>query len=91
MLVTLRQLQYVIAIADTGSFSKAADICCAEQSTVSQQVKTMEEKLGVTIFDRNSLPVKLTNEGKEIVDKARYIILKVEELLEPFKPTNRFG
>ena len=91
MLVTLRQLQYVIAIADTGSFSKAADICCAEQSTVSQQVKTMEEKLGVTIFDRNSLPVKLTTEGKEIVDKARYIILKVEDLLEPFKPTNRFG
>lgn len=91
MLVTLRQLQYVIAIADSGSFSKAADICCAEQSTVSQQVKTMEEKLGVTIFDRNSLPVKLTAEGKEIVEKARYIILKVEELLEPFKPTNRFG
>lgn len=91
MLVTLRQLQYVIAIADSGSFSKAADICCAEQSTVSQQVKTMEEKLGVTIFDRNSLPVKLTTEGKEIVEKARYIILKVEELLEPFKPTNRFG
>lgn len=86
MLVTLRQLQYVIAVAETGSFSKAADICHAEQSTISQQVRTLEEKLGVQIFDRNTLPIKLTKDGEEIVSKATYIITKVEELIQPFKP-----
>ncbi len=86
MLVTLRQLQYVIAVAETGSFSKAADICHAEQSTISQQVRTLEEKLGVQIFDRNTLPIKLTKDGENIVSKATYIIGKVEELIEPFKP-----
>lgn len=86
MLVTLRQLQYIIAVAEAGSFSKAADICHAEQSTISQQVRTMEEKLGVQIFDRNTLPIKITKEGEEIITKARYIIAKVEELIQPFKP-----
>ncbi|MBX7205627.1 MAG: LysR family transcriptional regulator [Bacteroidia bacterium] len=85
MLITLRQLQYVIAVADTGSFSKAADICHAEQSTVSQQVKSMEEKIGVIIFDRNTLPVKVTPEGLNIISQAKHIIEKVEELLAPFK------
>lgn len=85
MLITLRQLQYVIAVADTGSFSKAADICFAEQSTVSQQVKSMEEKIGVVIFDRNTLPVKVTPQGLKIVSQAKHIIEKVDELLAPFK------
>ena len=92
MLVTLRQLQYVIAVAETGSFSKAAELCHAEQSTISQQVKTMEEKLGVQIFDRQSLPVRITREGEEIISKARYIIDKVEELILPFKAKpNKFA
>jgi LysR family hydrogen peroxide-inducible transcriptional activator len=85
MLITLRQLQYVIAVAESGSFSKAADICHAEQSTVSQQVKSMEEKIGVVIFDRNTLPIKVTSEGVKIIAQAKYIIEKVEELLAPFK------
>lgn len=85
MLVTLRQLQYVIAVAETGSFSKAAEQCHAEQSTVSHQVKTMEEKLGINIFVRNTLPVRLTDEGKQVVQQAKEIIEKVEELIKPFK------
>ena len=58
MLVTLRQLQYVIAVAETGSFSKAADLVAAEQSTVSQQIRVLEDRLGVDIFDRKGLPIK---------------------------------
>lgn len=85
MLVTLRQLQYVIAVSETGSFSKAADTVHAEQSTVSQQVKAMEEKLNVEIFDRSTNPVSLTPEGEKIVAQALYIIEKVEELIKPFK------
>ena len=85
MLVTLRQMQYIIAVAENGSFSKAAEICFAEQSTVSQQVKTFEERLGVLIFQRNTIPVKVTPEGEEIVRQSKEIVAKVEELIKPFK------
>jgi LysR family hydrogen peroxide-inducible transcriptional activator len=45
MVVTLRQMQYICAVAETQSFSKAAELCFADQSTVSQQIKQFEEKL----------------------------------------------
>lgn len=85
MLVTLRQLQYVIAVADTGSFSKAADVCAAEQSTVSQQVKVLEERLGKSLFDRGKQPILATEEGLIVVEQAREIIAKVEQMILPFK------
>lgn len=92
MLVTLRQLQYAIAVAETGSFSKGSDLVHAEQSTVSQQIRVMEDRLGITIFDRSTLPVTVTPEGEKVIAQAIYIIEKVEELLLPFKSNpNRFG
>lgn len=92
MLVTLRQLQYVIAVADTGSFSKAAELVAAEQSTVSQQIRVLEDRLGIAIFDRRNLPVSVTAEGVKVVEQAREIIDKVENMLHPFKSQpNKFG
>lgn len=85
MLVTLRQLQYVIAVAETGSFSKAADICAAEQSTVSQQVKVLEDRLGKALFDRSRQPITTTEDGILVVSQAKEIVEKVEELLRPFR------
>lgn len=85
MLVTLRQLQYIIAVADTGSFSKAADFCSAEQSTVSQQVKALEDRLGKSLFDRGKQPILVTPEGLIVVEQARVIIEKVEVMIKPFK------
>ncbi|MFQ3576809.1 MAG: LysR family transcriptional regulator [Cytophagales bacterium] len=89
MIITLRQMQYAIAVAETGSFSKAAEICFADQSTVSQQIKTFEDKLGVQLFDRTTLPVKVTEEGDEIISQSREIIQKVEDLIAPFKLSKR--
>ncbi len=63
MIVTLRQMQYVISVAKHGSFSKAADECAADQSTVSQQIKTFEDRMNTNIFDR-SLPSLLIAEYK---------------------------
>jgi len=92
MVVTLRQLQYTIAVAETGSFSKASDLVFAEQSTISQQIRVMEDRLGIAIFDRSTLPITVTPEGEKVIEQARHIILKVEELLLPFKANpNRFG
>ena len=78
-------MQYVVSVAKHGSFSKAAEECNADQSTVSQQIKTFEERLGITIFDRNTLPITITNEGKELVVKCESIINQVDELIQPFK------
>ena len=89
MLVTLRQLQYVLAVADTGSFSKAAEICFADQSTVSQQVKLLEDRLCIQIFIRTNYPLKPSAEGKEVISKARDIIVKVEDLVAPFKEKSK--
>jgi LysR family hydrogen peroxide-inducible transcriptional activator len=85
MLITLRQLQYITAVAETGSFSKAAELCNADQSTVSQQIKILESKLNIDIFNREFQPIVLTPEGNEVVAKAKEILEKVEELIKPFK------
>jgi LysR family hydrogen peroxide-inducible transcriptional activator len=91
MIITLRQMQYIVAVAETGSFSKAAELCNADQSTVSQQVKLFEDRLGVSIFDRETLPVSITTEGAAIVTRCKQIITDVESLIRPFKSDpNRF-
>ncbi len=85
MVVTLRQMQYVISVARLGSFSKAADECSADQSTVSQQIKTFEDRMNVEIFDRTSIPITVTPAGKEIVEKCEKIVVQVDEMIAPFK------
>ncbi|MCE2877031.1 MAG: LysR family transcriptional regulator [Bacteroidia bacterium] len=85
MIVTLRQMQYVISVAKHGSFSKAADECAADQSTVSQQIKTFEDRMNTNIFDRSTLPITVTEKGKEIVLQCEMIISQVEDMIAPFK------
>lgn len=85
MIITLRQMQYVISVAKLGSFSKAADECAADQSTVSQQIKTFEDRMNVEIFDRTSIPVTVTPAGKEIVEKCQNIVTQVDDMIAPFK------
>ncbi len=85
MVVTLRQMQYVISVARLGSFSKAADECSADQSTVSQQIKTFEDRMNVEIFDRTSIPITVTPAGKEIVEQCEKIVVQVDEMIAPFK------
>ena len=85
MVVTLRQMQYVISVARLGSFSKAADECAADQSTVSQQIKTFEDRINVEIFDRTSIPITVTPAGKEIVEQCKKIVVQVDEMIAPFK------
>ena len=78
-------MQYVVSVAKHGSFSKADDECAADQSTVSQQIKTFEDRMNTNIFDRSTLPITVTESGKEIVAQCETIINQVEGMIAPFK------
>lgn len=79
---TLRQLEYIVAIADTGQFVEAARQCAVSQPALSRQVREVEELLGVVIFERARPRVIVTRSGKEIVDRARSLLADARDLVE---------
>ena len=77
---TLRQLQYARAVADTLSFHKAAERCRVAQPSLSAQIAALERGLGVTLFERDRRKVLVTAAGRELLDRARRILLGADEL-----------
>ena len=74
----LQQLRYVRAIAETGSFSRAAERCQVTQPSLSQQVLKLEEELGAKLFDRLGRSIRLTEAGRALIPYARAILDQVE-------------
>ena len=72
--MTLQELRYLVALADTGHFGRAAEACFVSQSTLSTGLKKLEDQLGVVLFDRSLKRVTPTPIGREIVDSARRIV-----------------
>jgi LysR family transcriptional regulator, hydrogen peroxide-inducible genes activator len=72
------QLRYVCAIAETGSFSRAAEHCHVAQPSLSQQVSKLEDELGTRLFDRLGRRVRLTDAGKIFLLRARAILQEIE-------------
>lgn len=98
VLPTIRQLKYFIALAETLSFSKAAENSFVTQSTLSASIKDLEEILGQVLFERNSRQVLLTTEGKILLERARMIIDDMQDLVQtvsrkktPLSGTMRLG
>src|SRR3954471_166227 len=80
-LLDIDQLRTFIAIADTGSFTRAAEVVNKTQSAVSMQMKRLEERLERPIFARDGRASKLTEDGQRLLDYARRIVkLNVETL-----------
>lgn len=75
----IRQLQTVIAVADTGSLAAAASVVNITPSAVSQQIQTLEGELGVALFDRTKRPLQLNAKGEEFVRAARVIVQTMTE------------
>lgn len=71
--MTLTQLKYVIAIADSNSMNEAARMLFIAQPSLSQAVKDLEEEIGITLFNRNNRGVKVTPEGEEFLGYARQV------------------
>jgi len=74
MTVTLRQIGYAVALAETGHFGRAAERCHVTQPALSQQVRQLEETCGAPLFDRLGKSVRLTPLGREFVERARPIL-----------------
>ena len=72
------QLRYVCAVAETGSFSRAAERCQIAQPSLSQQVLKLEEDLGAKLFDRLGRSVRLTEAGRAFLPHARSILSQME-------------
>lgn len=69
--MTPQQIDYVLALAEEGSFSKAAKRLYVTQPSLSQFIRNFEEQLGVRLFDRSASPIRLTREGECCVAAAK--------------------
>ena len=78
--MNLRDLQYLVALADTRHFGQAAEQCCVSQPTLSGQVKKLEEDLGITLFERTKRTVEVTLQGEAIVKQARRVLEQADAL-----------
>lgn len=79
---TLRQLQYLVALAETLSFRKAAEHCHVTQPSLSAQLAELESALGVRMFDRDRRRVLLTDAGRDLLESARRILGEADSLRE---------
>lgn len=77
---TLRQLEYLVAIAETGTFSAAAKMTFVSQPSLSAQIKDIEDHLGAPLLERGRHGALLTPVGHDVVARARIILGEVEEL-----------
>ena len=84
---TLRQLQYVVAVAEMMSFRRAAERCNVSQPSLSAQVADIEAALGVPLFERDRRGVLVTSAGQELVARARRVLVEADDFVEA---ANRF-
>jgi LysR family hydrogen peroxide-inducible transcriptional activator len=79
--VSLRQLQYVVAVAEHKSFRRAAEACAVAQPSLSAQIAQLESALGVRVFERLPRSVVLTAAGASLVERARQVLREADDLV----------
>ena len=77
---TLRQLQYLVAVAETGKFHEAAKLLNVSQPSLSAQIAAAEEQLGTVLIERGRNGAIMTPTGEEVVRRARVILTQLEDL-----------
>jgi LysR family hydrogen peroxide-inducible transcriptional activator len=78
--MNLRDLQYLVALAEHRHFGRAAEASFVSQPTLSTQIKKLEDELGVALFERMPRKVLLTETGREIARRARMVLAEVDEI-----------
>lgn len=87
--ITLRQLQYFLAVAEDEHFTRASERLVIAQSALSRQVKELEEVLGVELFVRDRRGVHLTEGGRELLERTRTMFAALEVTVERVRSTGR--
>lgn len=82
--MTIQQIRYAIAIADAGSYSRAAEILYVAQPSLTNSIKELENELGIRIFYRGGKGVTLTPEGEDFIPYAIQVYNQYESLLDRF-------
>ncbi len=80
--MNLRDLRYLVALAELRHFGRAAAACFVSQPTLSTQIRKLEQELGVALVERAPRKVMMTPAGREIAERARRIVADVEQLRE---------
>jgi LysR family transcriptional regulator, hydrogen peroxide-inducible genes activator len=80
--LTLRDLQYLVAVADQEHFGKAAASCHVSQPTLSAQIRKIEDVLGVQLFERSNRRVAITPQGEAVVNQARIVLEEAQKITE---------
>lgn len=96
--MNLRDLRYLVAVAEHRHFGRAAEACFVSQPTLSTQLKKLEETLGVVLFERSNRRVMLTPEGEQVIQQTQRILVEVnaltalsEQLRDPMGGELRMG
>jgi len=87
IMITLIQLEYIVAVEKFKNFVKASEACFVTQPTLSMQIKKLEEDLGVVIFDRTKKPVIPTEVGRKIIEQGKLVLhhsRRISEIIEVF-------
>jgi LysR family hydrogen peroxide-inducible transcriptional activator len=87
--LNIQQLEYILAVDQLKSFSKAADYCHVTQATLSAMVKKLEEQLDIVIFDRKANPIATTENGREVLVQAQQVVAHANALLSSSKAINQ--
>jgi LysR family hydrogen peroxide-inducible transcriptional activator len=77
---TLRQLEYLVALADLRHFGRAAQATHVSQPSLSQQLRALEQRLGVLLVERDQSMVELTPIGRDIAERARQVLVAVKDI-----------
>ena len=88
-LPTLKQLQYLVALANHGHFGRAADACFVTQSTLSAGLKELESLMGVTLVERTRRVVRFTPLGERVAVKARRILRDAEDMADMVRASGK--
>lgn len=85
---TLRQIEYFVAVADHGAFGTAANALLVSQPSLSKQLSTMEDEMGVRLFERTSRRVMLTPTGRAVLGRARSILSDMRDFKAMLRNTS---
>ncbi|MBV1894962.1 MAG: LysR family transcriptional regulator [Rhodobacteraceae bacterium] len=88
--ITLKQLRYLVALAEEKHFRRAAEVCGVSQPSLSVQLQKLEEQLGSRVVERGRAGVTFTPVGRDVVTRARSILMDVQAMSD-FAQTAQYG